>query len=531
MTRRFSGLSIRLLAFNVLLVFLPVFGILSLESYELHLLEAQERAMVQLGRVLAASLGEGDGLDAEQAQQILVNLRQEQEFRLRVIDSQGKVIADSSRLGPRQDGVAGDDKASKDSLTEPIERTQPLYQVGLFFYRIATWLNPPPDPPVPYGPHLGTGDTLTGREVAVALAGRYGSATRRSAGSRSLTMYSALPISSGDQVVGAVVVSRSTYRILQSLWDFRIRTVRVVLIAAAAAAVLSLLVSTTIARPLRRLRRDAQALLDRRGRLRRRFPVLRRRDEIGDLSRALAELTSRLENHQAFLESFASDVSHEFKNPLASIRTATELLAEIEAPEERQHFTTMVLHDVARLEKLLVAVRDITQIDAALEAQSVEAVPLGPLLNSLIDQRSLRHVDPGRFVLHAAQGPLLVNAAPPRLDQVFDNLLANAESFAPPDTAIDLTVDAVTLIDATGLTGNAVRVRVRDRGPGIDPHNRDRIFQRFFSYRPETTKGDNGHTGLGLAIVKAIVEGYGGTVTADDASGGGAVFTVTLPAA
>ncbi|PYQ56366.1 MAG: histidine kinase, partial [Acidobacteria bacterium] len=96
------------------------------------------------------------------------------------------------------------------------------------------------------------------------------------------------------------------------------------------AAVLSLLLAGTITHPIRRLRDEASDLLDRRGRLRGRFGGSRRADEIGDLARALEELTHRLAAHQHALESFASDVSHELKNPLASVRSAAELLADVE---------------------------------------------------------------------------------------------------------------------------------------------------------------------------------------------------------
>ena len=105
------------------------------------------------------------------------------------------------------------------------------------------------------------------------------------------------------------------------------------------AIILSWLVATTIVRPLRRLRLEAGAILDRRGRLRGRFRGSRKHDEIGDLSRALERLTRRLDEHVRFIESFAADVSHEFKNPLASIRTATEMLAEVDEQEQRETFS------------------------------------------------------------------------------------------------------------------------------------------------------------------------------------------------
>ncbi|RMH20350.1 MAG: HAMP domain-containing protein [Acidobacteria bacterium] len=514
--RFFSRISIRLLAFNVLLVFLPAFGILSLKTWEEQLLDAQERAMVQQGRLLAAALAENGPLEAAAAERILRNLKQQQEYRLRVIDRDYRLLADSSRFGPQREGEPAP------AAEDPAARRQPLYRLGLFLYNLTARLLQPPEPPAAAAAFEAKEGRLRGPEIDVALNGRYGSGVRRSLDSRSLTLFSALPIESDGEVVGVVLVSRSTYRILQTLYKLRVDTFRVVLLAVGVAAVLSLLVSTTIARPLRRLQREAKALLDRRGRLRRRLQPLRRQDEIGDLSRALAELIRRLEAHQSFIESFASDVSHELKNPLASIRTATELLAEVDDPAERSRFVAMVLADVARLERLLSGVREITQIDAEIDLQGTEPVALEPLLGTLIEQFELRAAGGVRYRLAAAGDELVVEADPARLAQVFENLLDNATGFSPAGGVVEVELER--------CDGSA-RITVRDHGPGIAEQHLERVFARFFSYRPQGDGGRDGHTGLGLAIVKAIVERYGGTVEARNADGGGAALTVTLPLA
>ena len=103
--RRLSRISFRLFAFNVLLVFLPVGGVLILDTYERHLLEAQERTMAQEGRLLAAALEAQDRLDGESARRILVQLGQRHLARLRVVESKGRVVADSALLGPRRESA------------------------------------------------------------------------------------------------------------------------------------------------------------------------------------------------------------------------------------------------------------------------------------------------------------------------------------------------------------------------------------------------------------------------------------------
>ncbi len=510
--RFLSRISNRLLAFNLLLVFLPVFGILSLETYELELREQQERLMVQQGRLLAASLGERGSLDAADAERILVNMEQRFEARLRVIDGDLRLLADSSRLGPRRASAPDAEKAEAEG------RESWIYRLGARLYGAVTFFLPP-EAPLQDSDLYATAERLDGEEIRKALAGRYGATTRLSPTTRSVTLYSAIPIRSDGEVVGVVLVSKSTFQSLRARYELRLSTFKVILGSVAAAVVLSLLVSTTIARPLQRLRRESKALLDRRGRLRGSFRGSRRLDEIGDLSRALAELTRRLEGHIRFIESFASDVSHEFKNPLAAIRNATELLAEVEDPAERQRFIRMAQRDIARLEHLLSGVREITRIDAELDQQAVEPVALERLLRGLIERYEMLPAQNAGYRLTLPGEPAVVEADPERLSRVFENLLDNAVSFSPPGEEIAIALET---------RDREAVVSIRDRGPGIPEEHLEKIFSRFFSYRRNGTEGD-GHTGLGLAIVKSIIEAYGGGVRATNHDDGGAVFVTTLP--
>lgn len=509
----FSRIGTRLLAFNVLLVFLPVAGLLALGVFEEHFLAAQERSMVQQGRLLAAALAERGPIDPADVQGILVRLDRRLTARLRVVDPHGILLADSSRLGPRREPREGDAERS-----DP--RNRWLYRLGSAAFRLASPLlggsgeTPAPEESYP------SSEPLRGPEIEAALAGRYGAATRESPGQRSLTLYSAIPVRSDGGVVGAVLVSQSTLRLLRDLYDVRLAILRVFLGSVAAAVVISLLVSTTIARPLARLRAEAAALLDRRGRLRGRFGGSARRDEIGDLARALEELSRRLEARSGFMESFAADVSHAFKNPLAGIRAAAELLAQTGDPERRARYLGGVERDVARLERLLRGVREIARIDAEIEDEAREPVPLGELLGGILEAFRLRLRARVELVLDAGDAPAVVNAAPARLTEAFENLVDNAVGFAPPGSEVRVEVRR---------DGAEALVRVHDQGPGIPEEHLGRVFDRFFSWRPGPGEEERSHMGLGLAISRAIVEGCGGSLRASNRPAGGACFEVRLP--
>ena len=389
-----------------------------------------------------------------------------------------------------------------------------LYRVGSSLFRFFDDFIRGPRPEV--GAEFYSAERpFEGPEIDQALRGQYGAATRITPDQRSVTLYSALPVSHDGDVVGVVLISQSTFNILQDLYEVRLEVFKFLLSAIAVAAIVSLLLSTTISRPLKRLRYEAQQLLDRRGRLRGRFTGFMREDEIGDLSRALSELSERLEERMRFTESFAADVSHEFKNPLASIRSAAEMLVEVEAPEERERFFRVVEQDIARLERLLREVKEITALDAQTEE---EEGPPGPVdLNAVVRGVSERErYAEVQFELELSEGELVVAAGPDRLARVFENLIDNAVGFSP---------EGLIRIRSR-VEGKEAVATVEDDGPGISGEHREKIFDRFFSHRPGKSAGE--HSGLGLAIVKTIVERRGGAIRALESELGGALFEIRL---
>lgn len=515
MRRFLSRISIRLMAFNLLLVFVPVAGIIYLGSYEATLLAGQRRALHEEARLLSATLTTAFNPEAAveeifRQRAALVRSRPIDPVRLRVISLDGEVLADS-----REASAAA-------SPEENSPRRHILYRAGagllkpiLGFFRTS---------------ELALGDAeayerapkLLGYEVRMALEGRSASNERISPDRRSVTVYVAEPIRRDGRIVGAVLASQSTFAILQGLYTVRLGIVRIFALSILVAIILSLLVATTIVRPLRQLRVEAGAMLDRSGRLRGRFHGLRKQDEIGDLSRALEGLTGRLDERVRFIESFAADVSHEFKNPLASIRTATEMLAEVEEPAQRRRFLRMVEQEIARMESLLAGVREISLIDAQLSTENRQRVELNGLLARIVEGFQLRAGDRVEIRFQPAPAPCEVEASEDRLIQVFVNILENALSFSPAGGAITIAVQSA---DRT------VAVAISDQGPGIPESNLQKVFDRFFTHRPDTTKVRRTHTGLGLAIVKAIVTGHGGTITAANNPEGGARFEIRLPLA
>ena len=512
--RFLSRLPFRLLAFNLLLVFFPIAGVLFLGQYEDRLETAQIRDLTHQARLVAAGIARGGTLDADAFEDVIRRAKID-DVRMRLVDATGHVVADSQTIvtpaphrPPRTD------------------RHNILYRVGAFVVRpLVRWLRPPEQPlEVDFYTNA---QRLTGNEIATVLRGREvfdkkitadRSVPKFVQNQRSVTHYSMVPVVVAGWTVGAVVASKSTYTILQDLYVIRLRVMRIFLASVAAGILVSILFTATIVRPIRQLRVDARAVLDRRNRLRGHFKGSRRGDEIGELSRALERIMRRLDTHVAFIEKFAADVVHELKNPLASIRNANEMLADVADPNDRRRFVRVIEQEVARMERLLSGVREISIIDARVVREDVHPVDLGALLAMLVDGFRVRERDRVRFELDLA-GPMTVMASEDRLTQVFENILDNAASFSPSG--------AVVSVHAHVESGTAV-VRIADEGPGIPEANLNRIFDRFFTHRPEGARVADGHTGLGLAIVQAILQAWGGSVSAENGERG-AVFTVRIP--
>lgn len=357
--------------------------------------------------------------------------------------------------------------------------------------------------------------------MQAAFRGELGRQSRTTAGGeRSVTLYRAVPIRRGGDVVGVVLATQTTQRLLRDLYVVRLGIARITVISLAVAAVLSLWIAATMVRPISKLRREAGEIVDRRGRLRGKFSGSDRLDEVGDLSRALETLTSSLERHIRFIESFSADVSHEFKNPLASIRTATEMLSEVDDPASRERFLRVVQQEVARMESLLSGIREVTQLDADLPGEAREEVGVGEVAGQVVDGFRLREGDRIEIRYRRPDPDPRVRVARDRLAQVLENLLDNAVGFTPPGGAVDVSV---------GVEESRVVIAVADAGRGIPDEHIGRLFDRFFSYRPAEPRGSGRHVGLGLSIVKTIVDGYGGTIEASNRAEGGARFEVRLP--
>jgi two-component system sensor histidine kinase MprB len=234
-------------------------------------------------------------------------------------------------------------------------------------------------------------------------------------------------------------------------------------------------------------------------------------DEISRLATSFNTMLEALERSQRAQRQLVADASHELRTPLTSLRTNLEVLARGGPPDagDRDRLRADL---VAQLEELSALVGDLVELarDEEPEAPCVEDVRLDRLVATAIE-RARRHAPDVSF--ETALEPALVQGVPARLDRAVANLLDNAAKWSPAGSVVD-----VRLHDG--------ELTVRDRGPGIEPGDREQVFDRFF--RTDSARGRPG-SGLGLAIVRQVVETHGGTVVAEAADGGGTMLRLRLP--
>jgi two-component system sensor histidine kinase ChvG len=552
-TQSFSSLTRRIVFLNLAGLFALVIGVLYLSQFRAGLIDARVQSLLVQGEIISGAIagsatvdtdsitidpdrllelqaGQSYGPSDESGTEFAINpervapllrrLVSPTNTRARIYDRDGVLILDSRSLYGRGDVLRFDlppPDAEKPGL---IERA---------FIAVRTWLSRGDLPRYrELGPDNGNGYP----EVTQALAGHKASFVRINDRGEVIVSV-AVPVQRFRAVHGALLLSTQGGDIDQTVAAERLAILKVFLIAAAVMVLLSVLLASTIAGPVRRLAAGAE-LVRRRIKARVEIPdFTRRHDEIGHLSGALRDMTSAMYSRIEAIESFAADVSHELKNPLTSLRSAVETMPLAKSDDSRRRLLAVIEHDVRRLDRLISDISDASRLDA--EMQRVDAVPvdLKKLLMAVVSiANEVKREDGVRVTVSfegSDQRAFIVRGRDSRLSQVIDNLIENARSFSPTDGSVRVVCRRLK---------NDVEIVVDDDGPGIRPDALDRIFDRFYTDRPHQGFGQN--SGLGLSISKQIIEAHQGQMWAQnrvlstDADATpkvlGARFIVRLPA-
>ncbi|WP_353228912.1 ATP-binding protein [Novosphingobium sp.] len=496
------SLTTRILAVNVIALALLAGGFFYLDSYRTQLIN--ERFRLARAEVEIAATALGNAPPAER-RRLMAAIGLSQVLQLRLYAADGALEADSFRLA-RPSFVFVD--PAKEAWYQLAARA---LDRGVDAIVGAPAIENYREPATP-GP-------ANWPEIARARQSGRTEVFLRYAPDRTPVITAATPVG----VSGEMLLSmRNALDVTQAVRDARQTLVIIIGLALLLSVQLSLFLARTIVQPLRALVRAAVRV--RLGRDRAvvvpRLPD--RGDEIGLLARAFSDMTHALRRQIDAVESFAADVAHELKNPLASLASAVEAMDKVEDPALRRQLAAIATHDVQRLRRLISEIAEASRIDAALSRATFAPIDLALLAAQLVGARGVRPGTTGcpiRF--RRGQGDTRVAGDGLQLERVIDNLLDNAVSFSPPDgeVALDIWAD-----------GARVLLSVSDDGPGIGAQEREKVFERFHSVRP-AAEAFGEHSGLGLAIARSIVEAHDGTLTIVDKPDGtvGACLLLTLP--
>ncbi|MEP3050550.1 MAG: ATP-binding protein [Erythrobacter sp.] len=500
---RFS-LTARILIVNILPLVLLGGGLFYIDSYRTQLLDERFKLARIEAQITAEALA---GATRERQEALLVQIGKEQRMRLRMFDAAGVLTADSFALDEPAfefDDISDDDWSQK--FARLLDRT------------VDTIVSA--DPVTDY------------LEPESVLADAWPELVKaRDEGVSQITLYDwpdGSPVITAAAPVGlngaSLLTTRNAVDITESVRSARSTLGVAVLFVLFGSILLSLFLARTIVTPLRLLARAAVRV--RQGRDREvEVPRLPERgDEIGLLARAVSDMTAALRHRIDAVDSFAADVAHEIKNPLASLRSAIESLPMVEDAETRMKLTDIATHDVRRIDRLVSEISDASRIDSEMSRATLERIDLADLVRAIIGSREDRAENRDLRVVFNTRGyAASVVGVGARLERVVENLLDNAVSFSPPQAPIEVDIDC---------DGERVILTVCDQGPGIPEDAREKVFQRFHSIRPDAEDFGN-HSGLGLAIARAIAEAHDGSLIADVREDGlvGACMRLELPAA
>ena len=512
------GLTKRIIALNAVALVFLIGGVLTVESHRVGLVDERLAGIRQQAQVVASTLAEyttdeeHHTINLDEAEPLLSQLIAPTSLRARLYGTDGRLELDTRNLLARN-VVEVSELPALDFWSRAEQAWNRFYD-GVMGVRPFSRLEP----------YLEMGDD--GRiyaEVNRALNGDAAIAERVDDRNR-LVLSVAVPVQRFKAIYGALMVSTEGGDIDSILRGERATLIKVFLVALIVMLISSLYLAGFIAEPIRRLAAAADRV--RGGRMGREvMPSMPdRQDEIGDLARSLSEMTRALYQRMDAIESFAADVAHELKNPLTSLKSATEMLRRADDERSREELMQVVRNDVRRIDRLITDISGASRLDAELSREPSIPVDLGHLLTTILEVYRVIGLPRG-IALNIdlpENTPIRIMGRDERMGQVFRNIIDNAISFSPNGGRIAVTAR---------MADKSVRVTVEDEGPGIPPDNLETIFKRFYTERPQE-QGFGKNSGLGLSIARQIVQGHGGRLWAENRDGAkGARFVIELPLA
>jgi len=327
-----------------------------------------------------------------------------------------------------------------------------------------------------------------------------------------------------EKDVGYIVVSEEANDILNAVKERKAFIIRTVLAVALVILIFSLFLNKYILKPIGLLVKFSEAIKKKSNKNVDIKNFFVREDEIGKLTKSIDEMTKELQKRTTRAETFSNDLAHEIRNPLASLKSASELLDKTTKKIESEKLLEIINHDVERIERLITDYSQMLKDEASWSREQMTKVDLIEIITNVAEDFRQDLKNQNKKINISIKKKIIsknghyILGIENRLEQVIANLLDNSISFSDDNKKINIEVEE---------TSNNLVVLIKDEGPGFSETSPQKIFKRFYSNRP---KSFGKHSGLGLNIVKNIVELHEGTISASNRlNKGGAQVEVLLP--
>ncbi|MEC9164165.1 MAG: proteobacterial dedicated sortase system histidine kinase, partial [Pseudomonadota bacterium] len=446
---------------------------------------ANTKELAELGTVITPS---------PEIERILAGLKYA-DSRVWVVDKHKRVLA---RAGDIQSatGIEVDEKeTSSNAIWHWVESEWllPLY------YQILT------RPPADFIDELDDAYALVGQDLGTALKGQPDSLWRLSPDNKAIVLSAAYPIFIEGNVMGAVIVEQTTNGI-RTLRNRALEQLFHVILAVMTIGTLGLLLfATRISNRIRSLRDNTEAVIDDNGKIIGTLPVSNQRDEIGDLSRSFADVLSRLQQYNSYLENMASRLSHELRTPIAVVKSSLDMLTQVNDADQQAVFVERAQSGVNRLSTILNSMSEATRLEQAIQQEDLEPFDLVKVISGCIAgyEHAYSH---RRFSFTHNADTARILGSPELTAQMFDKVIANAVDFSEKESEIQVSIT---------VKDKQAELTISNTGPLLPEGMRSQLLQSMVSVRKENDvqNASSPHLGLGLYIANIIMTFHKGQLS------------------
>jgi len=320
--------------------------------------------------------------------------------------------------------------------------------------------------------------------------------------------------------IGYIAISENSLDIKAAIEERKNFVLRTAILVAIVILIFSIVLNRYFLKPIKNLVDYTKIIKSKSKKETRIEQIKNRNDELGVLSKSLDEMTKELNNRIKITENFSTDLVHEIRNPLASLKSASEIISDTTDKDKQEKLLKIMTHDVSRIDRLITDYSQTLKDELAISSEQMEDLDLKPIIDSVVDDFNNIYIEKNNINIKLSTSGsknYFIKGISNRVEQIIANLLDNSVSFSKSGTIV-----FVKLYE----NENYIFLKVSDQGEGFKEKDIKKIFDRFYSNRPENF-GE--HSGLGLNIVKNLVHIHKGEIYASNNPNGGATIEIKFP--